>query len=81
MSLNLDALLELPVRKRRPCLIGRTLQALPEPYNEALETLLANPAVSTATIQQRLEAAGLPGRETVIWRHRKGHCACVGGAL
>lgn len=81
MAINLDALLERPVRKTNACLIGRTLQELPEPYKGALAAMLQDKTITTTAIAERVTAAGLRGSYITIYRHRANLCSCnVGGA-
>lgn len=81
MSINLDALLELPVRKATPCLIGRTVEDLPEPYKSALAALLDDPEIPSTLVTERIHAAGLRGGHATVHRHRKAQCSChAGGA-
>ena len=83
-TINLDVLLA-PVGARavKPCVIGRVLLALPEqPYRAAFQALIDDETVSTLSISERLNAAGLPGSHASLHRHRRGLCTCekAGGA-
>ena len=81
MAINLDALLELPVRKATPCLIGRIVEDLPEPYKGALVALIQDATVPSTFVTERINAAGLPGGHATVHRHRKNLCSChAGGA-
>ena len=81
MSINLDALLALPECKVNPCLIGRIVEDLPEPYKGALIALLDDPTVTSAFVTERIAAAGLCGSHATVHRHRKNRCSCnAGGA-
>jgi hypothetical protein len=74
---NLDALLDanLVPSGTGKCLLGRTVDELPEPYKTAMRELLASSTASDL-VSYRLREAGLKGSDRTIQRHRRGICGC-----
>jgi hypothetical protein len=77
---NLEALLEAgPAGAGKKCPLGRYLEELPEPYNEALRDLVGG-TIAAIMVSNRLKAAGLIASEKLVQRHRRGICGCPMGA-
>jgi len=75
---NLDALLSedlIHSSGSKPCLIGRAVDSLSEPYKSALVALIKGDG-SADEVAARMRSAGLRSSGTTIRRHRNNHCLC-----
>ena len=75
--LNMSAGNALPPE---PCIIGRSIRDIPDPYKTALQNIVALPwgdgGFTDAQVAQAMKAAGLRSSETSVRRHRRGFCTC-----
>lgn len=76
MTSTLDFLVARSATLAKPCIVRKTITALPDKYGKALNDLLTNPSVEHLFIKRRLTEAGISLGETTIRRHRSGDCCC-----
>ena len=73
---NLDALLDSASdTEAQPCVIGKLLINLPDPYGLAVRDMLKG-ELSADVVRYRLKSAGLRGGTRSIQIHRRGICGC-----
>ena len=73
---DLDSLTVDAPKARFSCLVRTILQSLNESDRQALEQVLANPTISSASISRTLIANNIMAKQGVIGKHRKGDCSC-----
>jgi hypothetical protein len=75
---NLEALLESApsIEGMKPCVLGRQIKELPDPYSGAVQGMLNNRELSADFVSFKLKSAGLSGSVRTIQIHRRGLCGC-----
>lgn len=75
-----DAISGLAKHTPKPCLIGRALLDLPDPYQTVLAYLVDTPwssdGFSDDEVAARMKAAGLKSSASSVRLHRRGYCSC-----
>lgn len=79
---DLNALLDEKAARAgsQPCVIGRALADLPDPYKAALQTLInsrfSEGGYTDDQVAARMRSAGLRSSATSVRQHRRGFCSC-----